>query len=182
MGLFRRSKPLHERLAEEGGLVEPAPRRPLYTGVIDEAGIHGVPREREYDAVVTTDAPDVEGDGARFVALEDGTLVVEEGDGDFAPLADAIEQELKRPYRAVAVRRGEARWAVAGHALRVVQLPEPGGDDVELAIRGEERTLVVDGNRAFGTLPELEALAHGDAVIRAARVDENLWEVRVDPL
>jgi hypothetical protein len=89
---------------------------------------------------------------------------------------------VKRPYRAVAVRRGETRWAVAGRALRVVQLPEPGGDEVELAIRGEERTLVVDGNRAFGTLPELEALAQGDAVIRAARLDESLWEVRVDPL
>jgi hypothetical protein len=173
---------LHERLAEEGGLVEPAPRRPLYTGVIDEAGIHGVPREREYDAVVTTDAPDVEGDGARFVALEDGTLIVEEGDGELAPLADAIEQEVKRPYRAVAVRRGATQWAVAGKALRVVELPEPGGDEVELARRGDERTLLVDGSREFGTMPELEALADGDAVIRASRLDGNMWEVRVDPL
>jgi len=182
VGLFRRSKPLHERLAEEGGLVERSPRRPLFTGVIGEAGIHGVPREREYDAVVTTDAPDAEGSTARFVALEDGSLLVEEGDGDLTPLADAIEQEVKRPYRATAVRRGETQWAVAGRALRVVKLPEPGGDEVELAIRGDERTLVVDGNRSFGTLPELEALAGGDAVIRAARLDGDLWEVRLDPL
>ena len=182
MGLFRRSKPLHERLAEEGGVVDPSPRQPLYTGVIPETGIHGLPREREYDAVVTTEAPDVEGAGVRFVGLADGSLLVEEGDGDLAPLADAIEQEVKRPYRATAVRRGETQWAVAAHTLRVLELPEPGGDEVELAIRGDERTLVVDGNRAFGTLPELEALATGDAVIRAARLDENLWEVRVDPL
>ena len=182
MGLFRRSKPLHERLAEEGGLVEPSTRRPPFTGVIGETGIHGVPREREYDAVVTAEAPDAEGPSARFVALEDGSLVVEEGDGDLTPLADAIEQEVKRPYRATAVRRGETRWAVAAHKLQVVELPEPGGDEVELAVRGDERTLVVDGNRAFGTLPELEALANGDAVIRAARLDGTLWEVRVDPL
>jgi hypothetical protein len=172
MGLFRR-KPLHQRLAEEGGLVEP-PTRPLFTGVIGETGIHGVPRERKYDAVVTTDAPDVEGPNARFVALEDGSLLLEEGDGDLTA--------LRRPYRAIAIRRGEAQWAVAAQGLRVVELPEPGGDEVELAVRGEERTLVIDGNRAFGTLPELEALADGDAVVRAARLDGNLWEVRVDPL
>lgn len=180
MGLFRR-KPLHQRLAEEGGLVEP-PARPLFTGVIGETGIHGVPRERQYDAVVTADAPDVEGAGARFVALEDGSLLLEEGDGDLTPLADAIEQEVRRPYRATAVRRGDTQWAVAARRLRVIELPEPGGDEVELAIRRDERTLVVDGNRAFGTLPELEAFAEGDAVIRASRLDANLWEIRVDPL
>ena len=180
MGLFRR-KPLHQRLAEEGGLVEP-PTRPLFTGVIGETGIHGVPRERQYDAVVTVDAPDLQGASARFVGMPDGSLLLEEGDGDLSVLADAIEQEVGRPYRAVAVRRGETQWAVAAHRLQVIELPEPGGDDVELAVRGEERTLVVDGNREFGTLPELEALAAGDAVIRASRLDGNLWEVRVDPL
>lgn len=180
MGLFRR-KPLHQRLAEEGGLVEPS-TRPPFTGAIGETGIHGVPRERQYDAVVTVEAPDVQGASARFVGLPDGSLLLEEGDGDLSPLADAIEQQVGRPYRGVAVRRGETQWAVAGHRLQVVELPEPGGDEVELAVRGEERTLVVDGNREFGTLPELEALAAGDAVIRAARLDGNLWEVRVDPL
>jgi hypothetical protein len=162
VGLFRR-KPLHQRLAEEGGLVE-RPSVPLFTGTIPETGIHGIPRERQYDA------------------LEDGSLVVEEGDGDLTPLADAIEQELARPYRATAVRRGETTWAVAAHRLRVVELPEPGGDEVELVLNGEEKTLVVDGNRSFGTMPELEALADGNAVIRAARLDDTLWEVRVDPL
>ena len=180
MGLFRR-KPLHQRLAEEGGLVEQS-TVPLFTGVIPEAGIHGIPRERQYDAVATADAPDAKGDAARFVGLEDGSLLIEEGDGDLAPLADAIEQDIARPYRANAVRRGETTWAVAAHKLRVVQLPEPGGDQIELVLNGDEKTLVVDGNRSFGTLPELEALADGDAVIRASRLDETLWEVRVDPL
>ncbi len=180
MGLFRR-KPLHQRLAEEGGLVERS-TVPLFTGVIPETGIHGIPRERQYDAVVSTEAPDVQGASASFVGLEDGSLLIEEGDGDLTALADAIEQELPRPYRANAVRRGETQWAVAAHRLRVVELPEPGGDEIELVLRGEDKTLVVDGNRAFGTLPELERLAAGDAVIRAARLDGTLWEVRVDPL
>ena len=181
MGLFRR-KPLHQRLAEEGGLVEPERGRPLFTGAIPETGIHGIPREREFDVVVTTEAPDVESPNARFVGLPDGSLLIEEGDGDLTPLADAIETQVQRPYRAIAVRRGETQWAVAARGLRVVELPEPGGDEVELALRGEERTLVIDGNRSFGTLPELEALAEGDAVIRAARLDGDLWEVRADPL
>ena len=182
MGLFRR-KPLHERLAEEGGLVE-STTVPPYTGVISEVGLHGIARERQYDAVAATEAPGIEGDSVRFVALPDGSLLVEEGGegGDLTPLADAIEHELSRPYRATGVRRGETTWAVAAHRLRVVELPEPGGDEIELALRGEERTLVVDGNRSFGTFPELEELAAGDAVIRASRLDGTLWEVRVDPL
>jgi len=180
VGLFRR-KPLHQRLAEEGGLVERS-TVPLFTGVIPEAGIHGISRERQYDAVATTDAPDAEGDSVRFVGLEDGSLLIEEGDGDLTALADAIEHEIVRPYRASAVRRGETTWAVAAHRLRVIELPEPGGDEVELALRGDDKTLVVDGNRSFGTMPELERLADGDAVIRANRLDGTLWEVRVDPL
>ena len=158
------------------------PTRPLFTGVIPETGIHGVPRERQYEAVVAVDAPDVEGATARFVGLEDGSLLIEEGEGDLTALAEAIEREVVAPYRATAVRRGETQWAVAAHGLRVVELPEPGGDEIELAIRGDERTLVVDGNRTFGTFPELEKLSEGDSVIRAARLDGALWEVRVDPL
>ena len=180
MGLFRR-KPLHQRLAEEGGLVERS-TVPLFTGVIPETGIHGIPRERQYDAVATTEAPDATGDSGRFVGLEDGSLLIEEGEGDLTALADAIEHEIARPYRATAVRRGETTWAIAAHRLRVIELPEPGGDEVELVLNGEEKTLVVDGNRSFGTMPELEQLADGNAVIRAARLDGTLWEVRVDPL
>ena len=155
---------------------------PLFTGILPEAGIHGIPRERQYDAVATTEAPDAEGDSARFVGLEDGSLLIEEGQGDLTAFADAIEQEVARPYRATAVRRGETTWAVAAHRLRVVELPEPGGDEIELVLSGEEKTLVVDGNRSFGTMPELEQLADGNAVIRGARLDGTLWEVRVDPL
>ena len=155
---------------------------PLFTGVIPETGIHGIPRERQYDAVATTEAPDAAGDSARFVGLEDGSLLIEEGDGDLTALADAIEHDIARPYRASAVRRGETTWAIAALRLRVIELPEPGGDEIELVLNGEEKTLVVDGNRSFGTMPELEQLADGNAVIRAGRLDGALWEVRVDPL
>ena len=182
MGLFRRSKPLHERLAEEGGLVE-RPTRPLFTGSIPEAGIHGIPREREYDAVVSAEAGGIDGSEVRFVALPDGSLVVDEeqGEGDLTPLAQAVEAHLAPPYRALAVRKSGEMWAVAARRTEVVEV-EAAGDEIELVRRGDERTLVIDGERAFGTIPELEALADGDAVVRATRLDGDLWDVRVDRL
>src|SRR5438132_1031591 len=47
-----------------------------------EAGIHGVPRARRWDAVVTADAPGVRGDAVHFVTLEDRTIVDEEDEPD----------------------------------------------------------------------------------------------------
>ena len=182
MGLFRRSKPLHERLAEEGGLVE-RPTRPLFTGVIPETGIHGIPRERKYDAVVSAEASELEGDEVAFVALPDGSLVVDEaqGDDDVTPLAEAVEQQVPPPYRALAVRKGEGMWAVAARRITVAEV-EAHGEEIELVRRGDERSLLIDGNRAFGTIPELEELTDGDAAIRASRLDGSLWEIRVDRL
>ena len=109
---------------------------PLFTGVIPETGIHGIPRERQYDAVASDRRAGRGGDSARFVALEDGSLLIEEGEGDLTALADAIEHEIARPYRATAVRRGETTWAIAAHRLRVIELPEPGGDEIELVAEG----------------------------------------------
>ena len=74
MGFFRRGEPLHERLAREGGLVSQpaAPQRPFW----QEPGMTGHFRPRAADAIVTADAPDVEGDAVRFVSLPDGSLDV----------------------------------------------------------------------------------------------------------
>ena len=44
-----------------------------------EVGIHGLHRQREWDALTTVDAPEVVGDELWFVALADGRTVVEEG-------------------------------------------------------------------------------------------------------
>ena len=66
MAFLRRREPLHERLAREGGLTERPPQgapRPLW----QEPGVTGLHRPREADAIVTADAPDVEGDAVRFV-------------------------------------------------------------------------------------------------------------------
>jgi hypothetical protein len=178
VGLFRRRESLHERLAREGGLDDAAPQDT--TPRWGEVGIHGVARPREWDAVVTA-TTDLEGQRAAFVVLPDGTLVIEDGPDDLRPLADAVEAELSPPYRAEAVRRGEDVWAVAARRIQVVTIDHE-GDRLELTVRGGERTLLVDGEPGFGSARELEALAPGDAVVRATRIDGQDWEVQVDRL
>jgi hypothetical protein len=176
VSLFRRSEPLHVRLAREGGIPfgEQRPRPPW-----DVTGVHGLHRPRRWDAVVTVEAPELDGERATFVVLPDGTLVIEDGPDDLAPLASAIETELSPPYRAEAVRRDGGLWAVAASSIEVVALPGVGGVEIELVSHGTERTLVVDGERSFGTIAGLERHGH---VVRASRIDGELWEIETDPL
>jgi hypothetical protein len=196
--LFRRRRPLHEQLAEAGGVLLDAQLggpvglthdpfggpTPLGATPLGETGVHGVPRARRWDAVGTTEAPALRGDAVHFVALADGTLVVDEDvpDGALGPLADAIEASLTPPYRAEAVRREGTVWAVAARRIEVVELPGVEGEELEVTVRGLERSLVVDGERSFGLIPALEQLAEHDAVVRGVRIDEALWEIKVDRL
>jgi hypothetical protein len=187
VGLFRRRKPLHERLLEEACLDAPVHDARPVVGGVRETGVHGIARQREWDAVATVQAPDIEGDELAFDVLPDRTVLVdeEEGDAPLAPLAEAVERELQPPYRARAVRQSDELWAVAARAIEVVQLPGRAGDTIELSARGGERTLAVDGVREFGTVPDLEALGagrHADYVVRAERLDGDWWEVKVDAL
>lgn len=168
MSLFRRKEPLHERLAREGGLVEREPRAPWR-----EVGIHGMQRAREWDVTQMVEAPGIDGDGATFVVLPDGSVLVEEGsDSSLQPLADGVEHAIQPPYRAHAVRQRGDAWAVQAKRIEVLELRNsPEGDSIELSRDG----LLVDGERAFGSVPELEGL--GD-VVRAERLDGDLWEVK----
>ena len=159
MRLFRRRPPLHEQLARAGGLTPPDPR-PQW----QETGIHGIARAREWDVTATAEAPELEGDAVDFVVLPDRPL-----EPELEPLAEAID--LAPPYRARAVRQSADLWAVQARAIEVLQLPgAPEGDSIELSADG----LFVDGERAFGSVPELEG--RGD-VVRAERLDGDLWEV-----
>jgi hypothetical protein len=161
MPFFRRSKPLHERLAEEAdldiGRERPEPR--AFSGflhgggLLDAAGIHGIHRQREWDAVATVEA-ELAGDRVDFAALPDGTLVVESDvpDGALSPLADAVEQSVAPPYRAVAVRQDDRVWAVGAKRIEVRAFPEQDGDEVELVEDGR----VVLGRRLDGDLFEVD--------------------------
>ena len=196
MGFFRREKPIHEQLAEEGGLDlahsvddlsprEPIdPRHPFW----QITGIHGIPREREWDAVVSAEAPDLPGDQVDFVAVEDGTLFTDDDlpDGSLTPLADALEQVVDAPYHARAVRQGETVWSVAAMRTQVVEVPEDvHGDKVDIAVNEGARTLAVDDVESQATIPSLEEFGEGlfgSFVLHASRLDDLLWEVTVLPL
>ena len=188
MGLFRRSEPLHVRLAREAGLGAGAGPQPIDTRPPTlETGVHGLPRPRAWDVTVTAEAPGIEGDDATFVALPDGSLLVEQGpDQSLEPLAAAVEQELKPPYRARAVRRGERLWAVQARRIEVLEIRDgPGGDSIELTHTADGTTLSIDDARTFGSLPQLEergAREGSEYTVRAERLDGDLWEVRAAAL
>jgi hypothetical protein len=182
VGLFRRARPLHERLAEEADMdiggengAEPGQRTPsrlagLMHGLADgflsappdefgrpspfgEVALHGVPRPREWDGVASAEA-ELPGSEVHFTALPDGTLVVDEDvpDGSLTPLAEAIEGTISPPYVAQGIRRDERVWAVGARRIRVRSFPEHDGDELELIENGE----IVIGRRIDGDIFEIQ--------------------------
>jgi hypothetical protein len=186
----RRRKPLHEELAEGTGLLEWQSKYgpvtpPSLGGTLDV--LHGG-RPREWDAVATAEAPALTGDELEFTVLPDGTVLVDDAvpEGALASLADALEQSLPAPYRAVAVRRDGDLWGVAANRIEVIQVPEDvPGDAVSLAVQDGERTLLVDDQPAWESIPSLDAYGgarHTEFALHAERLDGDLWAVRVNPL
>jgi hypothetical protein len=169
VNLFGRES-LHEKLARQGGLVA-SPASEDRRAPWDKAGIHGVHRPREWDEVATVEA-NVPGDRARLVVLDD-RIVIEEGPDEGAQLVDALS--LEPPFRAEAVLRSKGVWAVAARRIEVVRLRRVDGDQLEQTRHGGELTLLVDGERRFGSISALER--DSDYTARARRVDGELWEV-----
>ncbi len=203
MALFRRRRPLHRRLAELGGLGDaldgpigsssadttpPAAAPPGWHGEPrGEQGIHGVPRARRWDVVVTAEAPKLAGDAVRFVRLPDGALLAEGGEDDaaLAPLAGAVDARLAPPYRAEAVRRAGEQWGVGASRIELATIPGLQGDEAELVATRDAHTLRVDRRPSFGSAPVLERLGEREGVeyvVRARRLRSDLWEVETSPL
>ena len=164
------------------GLVAGVPTAPGF----DLPGLTGFGRPGgPWDVVTSAHAPDLVGDTFSFVALADGTLVVDDDvpEGSATPLAEAVERELGRPYEAVAVRRKDedGLWQVA--AVDVLVSPAATSDlseRVDLARVGEEVSATVDGEEsapdaAPGGLLDLLAHLDGDAALTAERLDEGTW-------
>jgi hypothetical protein len=201
LGIFGRRKPLHRRLADAAGLsldggsptaapgLSAAP--PGWDGAQrGDPGIHGVPRARRWDAVATADAPGLLGDEVAFVVLPDGTALLddageEQAEDALAPLADAVETRLPPPYRAEAVRRGPETWAVAARRIAVAEQRGLDGEEAELVSCAGDRRLTVDGLSTLARAAAFEAAGErvaADYVVRATRLDGDLWEVSATPL
>jgi hypothetical protein len=189
---------LHKQLAEAGGLNDapapapPAAQPPGFDGEQrGEPGIHGVPRARRFDVVTTARAEGIDGDLVRFVTLADGTAVLthdedaEQREGSLAALQEAVEASVDRPYRVEAVRRGPDLWAVAAQRIELVSAPGLSGEEAELVSTSEGRTLHVDGEPRFGSVPAFEQAGEAQGpeyVVRAVRVDGEVWEVQAATL
>ena len=152
------------------------------------AGIHGVPRQREWDAVVSAEAPGLPGDEVTFVGLADGSLVVDQDvpDGTLTPLADALAGEVDAPYRARAIRREGDVWAAAARRTEVVAVQQwVDGHVVDIAAGPDGRTVSIDGQTSWWRIPELEGPAEErfeSYALHAERLDDVHWEVHVFPL
>jgi hypothetical protein len=198
VGLFRRrNETLNEQLLREAGL-DPAQvlgdsrPRPIQQPPSVLAAL-GVPDgsslgPKEWDAAVTADVPGLAGNRIEFKTIPDGDVIVDDetGDADLSPLADAVEQRIGPPYRAVAQRQDGDLWAVAARRIQVAQIAFPDGDKLEFSHHDDHGELHVDGQPSDALVPpELERLAEtsGDSYyVEAERIDGDLWEVRVTAL
>jgi len=201
---FRRKETLNEKLMREAGLESESAEAPLEPmadpAELEESwfgdrsllpferlsGEVTLARPRRWDVVVSAEAPGIGGHEVEFVTLPDGSLIVDEeqGEGDLTPLAEAVETQIDAPYRARGVRKRSDAWAVAARKIEVATFTAD-GDEVDLSHHDGIRALAVDGLPAFGSIPELEdigARQGSSFVVRARRLDGDTWEVSADPL
>jgi hypothetical protein len=200
VGLFRRKEEtLNEQLLREAGL-DPAqtePRlanppsglTPFPTGDLN-LGWHRnsvASGTDPWDAVATAELAGVAGDEIEFTTLPSGDVIVEreDGDADLTPLADAIEQKIDPPYRAVAARQDGDLWGVGARRIQVARFALAEGESVDLSENDGVRELRVDGEPSDAEIPELAQLGEpaGSAYcVEARRIDGDFWEVRVSAL
>jgi hypothetical protein len=197
VGLFRRrDETYNEQMLREAGLLESQQQDEPVSPELEEAATlrleSGRPTDRgldkEWDAVVTATAPGLEGDQVEFTTLPEGDIIVgeEQGNANLSDLADAVEEQLQPPYRAVAARQDGDLWGVGAKRIEVAKIPFLEADTLELSRKDSWVEFRVDGEASDAAVPrELEQLgdrAGGDFFVKAERIDGDSWEVRVSAL
>lgn len=192
MGLFRkRGETYNEQMLR--GLVElqheepelgPEPTMLARAGLPDGTGVGPA----EWDTGKTVRAPGLTGGRVEFTSLPNSDLIVD-GDnepGDLSPLADAIEQDVKPPYKAVAAHQDGDLWGVVAKRIDVARFAFPAADSLDLSRRDSWEEFRVDGEASQAAVPpQLRAAgerAGADFYAKAERVDGDFWEVRVSAL
>jgi hypothetical protein len=194
VGLFRKKETLNEQLLREAGLdrvvfntpVDAGPPPPVSE---DQSRLtqHEEPKPRDWDVATTAVAPGIPWDHIDFIALPDGDLIVGiRDDGDFGPLADAIEEHISPPYRASASRQQGDLWRVGADRIEVAVFEFSGADALELAQTSAGLEFDVDGEPSDATPPEtllrLGERVGADFCVQASRIDGDYWEVMVSTL
>jgi hypothetical protein len=131
---------------------------------------------------------EVGGEAFAFVTLEDGTLIIEDQQGDesLEQVATVVERRIERPYRARGFRIDASRWVVVADVLDLYDFGKLAGEDVTLVAVAGVRRLIVDNTLLPASeIPE-ELAAEADdtepCIISASHVDEQFWELTVEEL
>ena len=185
MRLFgrRREETLNEKLLREAGYSpEGAPTEDDEAVEPADAEEQGAERE----LIITVEAPDITGSRYDFVTLPDASLLVDEGAPDVSDLAEAVELDLAPPYSASAIRQDEDYWLVTARPIRV-ELIALAGEELELSFVDGVKTFAVDGAPADPARVPSKLMALGEQeglefVVRAMRLDGDLWQIVADPL
>jgi len=122
-----------------------------------------------------------------FTTLPNGDVIVdqEEGDADLSSLADALEQKLGPPYKALGARHADDLWVVGAKRIQVAEIALADGDTIELTRNDGLREVRVDGKTSNAQVPELEQLGEQegpDYCVEAERIDGDFWEVEASAL
>ena len=140
-----------------------------------------VPPTRPADAFQTVAVPGLAGDRVVFVALTAGDLLVEEQEGDapLGPVADTLEHQVDRPYRAWGRREEGSLWSFVANRIETVEVPGESADSVTIALHEGEETVEGTADPApwRALAKDLDAY-----VLEAERLDGDLFEVQVSPL
>jgi len=212
VGLFRRrNETLNEQLLREAGLDpahvrdepppvpepsaapesrpkhEPSAPAPFPVGDINLGHGHRRGIADEWDTMVTVRAANLAGARIEFTTLPDGDILVEkeEGDGDLAPLAEAVERHVDPPYRAIAARQDGDVWAVGAKRIQVAKFEFAEADAIELSVNHGAQQVRVDGEPSDRQVPELEQLGEREGpnyCVEAGRIDGDFWEVKATVL
>src|SRR3954453_21033048 len=100
---------------------------------------------------------EVEGEAFAFVTLGDGSLIIEDQQGEepLEHVATVVERRVERPYRARGSRVDASRWVVVAEPLDLYDFGAFAGEDVTLvAVGGERRLLVDDALRPPADIPD----------------------------
>jgi hypothetical protein len=156
-------------------------------GIVPASLDRAMARPAVWDILTTVTAAGITGDRVEFATLPSGDVIVdtETGTADLSPLADAVEKQLKPPYRVVARREDDDLWSIAARTIDVVELTFDGGDEIELVENEGSTELRVDGKPWNEEIPELERAGETlgtDFVVQADRLDGDVWEIRVSAL
>ena len=183
MSSFRRDdEPEPIEGAEPSGLP-----REAFEPSLDLPGISSVEDPSLWDVVTTAETRELGGETYEFVALHDGSLIVDDSTTEsLSVLADALEEHMSPPYRALGMRQAEGLWTVCARRIQIIQLAAA-GDELELSSVGNEVTFTVDEADVDASLAPAELAALGEAcgddyAVHASRLDGDLWEVTADPL